>query len=51
MLLTKRDRMPSGRRAGLNGSSAALVAEDCCGAAIESTSLISAAGARTVARP
>jgi hypothetical protein len=40
-----------GRSAGLYGNSVALVVDDCWGAAIERDSLISAAGARTVARP
>lgn len=40
MLLTKRDRMPGGRSEGLYGTSVALMAEDCWGAAIERFSLI-----------
>jgi hypothetical protein len=50
MLLTKRERMPAGRTAGLSGASAALVADDRSGAIVDWVFVSIATGART-ARP
>jgi hypothetical protein len=50
MLLTKRERMPAGRTAGLSGTSAALVTDDRSRATVDWAFVSIATGART-ARP